>query len=114
MIEDFGLQLASVIIKVTFAAITITTAILAVYVKKWKGNSQELLEITKMTAAQSEVIFKVTLVVAPLYALGLVWLLPVIDFFKTEIVLALLMFIQIPVEMYLVNLLNRKISETAS
>lgn len=114
MVEDLVLHLASIIIKAIFAAITILTVILAVSVKKWEDNSPEQLEIQKIASPQQDVIFNVSLVVVPLYALGLVWFFLNTEFFRTEIALALLTLIQVVVFLYLAKLLNKKILEKAS
>lgn len=114
MVEDLLLHLLSIIIKAIFAAITILTVILAVSVKKLEDTSPEELEIQKMASPQLDVIFNVSLVVVPLYALGFVWFLLDTEFFRTEIALGLLTLIQVVVFLYLAKLLNRKIIEKAS
>lgn len=58
-----------------------------------------------------DVYFKVFLVVAPLYSIGIIWYVLIIDFFKVQMILILFMWIQILVIMYLCKEICRILSD---
>lgn len=84
---------------------TTTTALLWYYyiTKKMDAPQKDLSEDLKKALQISDVLFKVLLVITPFLILGLILALFVFEYFRCEIIMFLLAWVQVPVIYYIMR-----------
>ena len=127
--ETVLLTVASILIVITLALVTLATALLIIlhfrgqdpnfrfkklffvdvdelppYVQKLLKFSPIFLKVTsseKELGRSADVYFKVFLIIAPLVSIAIIWFVLIMDFLRIQMVLILLMWIQLPIILYL-------------